>query len=240
MVSTRGNGNGAPHGDGAAAPLQRSSLREQARSFLRSSIVTGELQSDRLYTVGEFAERLGVSATPVREALGDLEHDGLVRFIRNRGFVVSTLSEHDLDEIFELRIVLEIVAIRGIGELTPEQRDRYQDLVTRCIDAAEAGDLVGYLDTDRELHHGLVAQRGNERLVEIVDRLRDQTRLYALPQLAAEKKLIDSAREHQRLLDAIVAHDLELATIILRRHLIHTRGLWAGREEQQDAELIAP
>src|SRR5262245_66476625 len=97
------------------APLDRSSLREQVQVVLRTSITTGELESGRLYSVGEFAERLQVSATPVREALVNLAHLGLVEIVRNRGFVVPELSDHDLDQILQLRLFLEVRAIQQLA-----------------------------------------------------------------------------------------------------------------------------
>src|SRR4051794_29277007 len=83
------------------------SLREQARRYLRTSVVTGELEEGRLYSVGEFAQQLGVSATPVREAVFDLAHQGLVEVVRNRGFIIHPLKDQDLDDIFQLRVLLE-------------------------------------------------------------------------------------------------------------------------------------
>lgn len=218
------------------APLERTSLRDQARRVLRSSIVTGELEPGRLYSVGEFAARLGVSPTPVRDALGDLANDGLIEIVRNRGFVVPILTEHDLDEIFQLRMVLEIAAIEKVGALPPAGVDRCRELVDQCAESARVGDLVGYLETDREFHLVLLSLCDNQRLLRIVDRLRDQTRLYALPELAAAGKLVESAAEHKRLLDALEAQDTLLAARILHRHLVHTRGLWAGRDEAAAAE----
>ena len=104
----------------ALPPLERWSLREQAVRMLRTSIVTGELEEDHFYSVGEFADRFGVSATPVRDAVGELASHGLVKIVRNRGFIVPKLTEADLDEIHELRILLEVPAIEAIaGALAP-------------------------------------------------------------------------------------------------------------------------
>ena len=218
---------------GSPPQLTAVSLREQARRFLRTSVVTGQLEEGRLYSVGEFAQQLGVSATPVREAVFDLAHQGLVEVVRNRGFMVLPLKDQDLDEIFQLRILLEVPAVEAVaGRLDETAVDRSRELVRRCLAAAQASDLAGFLEADREFHLLLLEAHGNSRLVQIVDRLRDQPRLYGLPGLAASGDLVAAAEEHGRILDAIVAGDAETVRARLEHHLRHTRGLWARGERE--------
>jgi DNA-binding GntR family transcriptional regulator len=213
--------------------LERESLRDQARQAIRTSVITGELEPGPLYTIGAFASLLGVSATPVREALGDLANDGLVQIIRNRGFVVPPVSEHDLDEIFELRLMLEVPAVgRSAGRLDEAGRAACRRNVEDGKAAAQAGDLVAFLEYDAAFHRELLLPLGNTRLVEIIGRLRDQTRLYGLPDLAVQGLLTVSAKEHESLLEAVEAGDAERAQQEMTRHLKHTRGSWAGRSEQ--------
>jgi DNA-binding GntR family transcriptional regulator len=209
-------------------PLTRASLRDQVHSVLRSQIITGELEADCLYSVGEFALMLGVSATPVREALSTLEQHGLVRVIRNRGFIVPPLTDHDLDEIFELRTLLEVPAVeRCVSQLSADDVAGCRDAVDRCLDCATRRELAGFLDADQDFHLRLLRSAGNDRLVAIVERLRDQTRLYGLRSLTTED-LVDSATEHGALLEAIERRDVDQVRALLTRHLEHTRGLWAG------------
>jgi len=212
--------------------LEHSNLRDQVRLILRTSIITGELEPGRLYSVGSFAERLGVSATPVREAIGDLAHLGLVQIMRNRGFVIPDLDDHDLDEILQLRLLLEVPAIESVaGRLSAAEVTACREQVERCRAAAGSGDLVRFLDADRAFHLRLIAALGNGRLVEILGRLRDQTRLYGLRDLAARGELLTSAEEHEALLDAVEAGDAGRARREISHHLRHTRGTWAGRVE---------
>jgi DNA-binding GntR family transcriptional regulator len=216
----------------ATQPLKPSTLREQAWAALRASIITGELVSGQLYSVASVAERLQVSATPIREALSDLAHNGLVTVVRNRGFYVPELTEHDLDEIFELRMMLEVPAVaRLAGNVPPEvlKDCRYQ--VERSVEAASAGDLPTFLDADRDFHLHLIAALGNARLVETLDTLRDQARLYGLSHMTATGELAASAQEHERLLTAVEAGDADAAAEQMRLHLKHTRGVWADRPE---------
>lgn len=212
--------------------LTTSSLREQAGEVLRASIVAGELAPGEIYSAAALAERLGVSPTPVREAMLDLANAGLVEPVRNRGYRVLEPDEQDLDEISELRLMLEVPAMRKLAE---RGDDRRLAPLTRTVEAIESaaaeGDLAGFLLADRRFHLALLELAGNRRLVRLVGQLRDQTRLEGLKPLAESGRLMASAREHGELLDALRAGDADRAEALMRQHLEHTRGLWAGRAE---------
>lgn len=221
-----------PHLSTSPPQLTAVSLREQARGFLRTSVVTGVLEEGRLYSVGEFAQQLGVSATPVREAVFDLAHQGLVEVVRNRGFMVLPLTDQDLDEIFQLRMLLEVPAVEALaGRLDANIVARSRDLVRQCLTAARDADLAGFLEADREFHLLLLSAYHNSRLLQIVDRLRDQTRLYGLPGLAASGDLVAAAEEHGRILEAIIGGDAATVRAEIEHHLRHTRGLWARGDQ---------
>jgi len=199
---------------------------------IRTRIITGVIPAGELNTVGELARELGVSATPIREALMDLANEGIVEVMRNRGFRVPVLSEHDLDELFELRLLLEVPALsRLAGGLDDAALERYRQVAERIAAHARAGDLISFLDEDRDFHLRLIGELGNRRLVETVRRLREQTRMVGLPDLAEQRSLRSSADEHVEIVRALAAGDGERAATIMHRHLEHTRGIWAGHDE---------
>jgi DNA-binding GntR family transcriptional regulator len=205
-------------------------LRHQALARLRSGIVTGEIAAGRLYPVSHFAEQLRVSATPVREALLDLANEGLVEVVRNRGFRVVQLTEKYLDEIFQLRLKLEVPALRDIcGKLSPRELAGHRRDAETIVRFAHAGNLAGFLDADRQFHMGLLARTGNRRLCAIVGQLRDLARLYGLPSLVGSDVFVGSADEHVELLDALDVADAPLVEAMITRHLEHTRDIWARR-----------
>lgn len=213
--------------------LEPASLREQARQAIWAQIVTGDLQPGVIYPVSVFATRLGVSATPVREALLELANAGLIEAVRNRGFRVPALRDQDFDELFEIRLLLEVPVMRGIAKrLTPRGIDECRTLARRIVKLAAARDLAGFLKVDREFHLYLLRVLGNRRLLEIVSRLRDEARLYGLRDLAHSGQLLSSAKEHQALLDALQGGDGAKAEKQMLLHLRHTRGIWAGRREE--------
>jgi DNA-binding GntR family transcriptional regulator len=203
-----------------------------ARAAIRAHIITGQLKPGVIYPVSYFASRLGVSATPVREALLDLSSQGLVELARNKGFRVPELSEHELDEIYQLRLLVEAPAVAMVvGRLTPEDQRRCAELAKKIEECATEGDLTGFLENDRLFHEALLAPLGNRRLLVLVDELRDGARLWALPSLSRSEPLTASAREHEQLLRAVVKGDAEGARKLMVHHLEHTRGLWAGHTE---------
>jgi DNA-binding GntR family transcriptional regulator len=217
------------------SPLtDRQSLREQVANVLRAAIVAGQMRPGVLYSVPTLAERLGVSATPVREAMLDLAKEGLVISVRNKGFRVTELSDDDLDDITELRALIEVPTVTHLAAIiTDADVDALRPLAQAIVDSAADGDVIRYLDADRCFHLELLALAGNPRLVEVVRGLRAQTRLYGLDQLVAQDRLVASAAEHHELLDALGAHDTARVDEVMRRHIRHVRGIWAAVPEEE-------
>lgn len=217
--------------------LEASSLRDQALRVIRAGIISGELRPGRLYAIGSIAEQLGVSITPVREAVLELSREGLVDLARNRGFRIREITERDLDEIVEFRRMIEVAAVRKIAErglLT--DAGKYRELANATEKCAAEGDWVGFLDNDRDFHMGLLAHLGNERMLKVLGPLRDQSRLYGLDHIAGSEGLMKSTHEHHTLLDAVVAGRAEEAADIMDKHLLHARGIWAGQTELEGRE----
>jgi DNA-binding GntR family transcriptional regulator len=212
--------------------IDRSSLRDRARNAIRGSIISGELEEGVIYPVTYFADRLGVSTTPIREALFDLAGEGLIELARNRGFQIPYLSEQDLDELFQLRLMVELEAtvLVAKGRLLRD-RAALSEMVDQIVDHARAGAVVEFLHADRTFHLQILASLGNVRLVDFVGLLRDQARLQGLRHLAETGRLLDSGEEHRAILDSVASGNGAATARLMRLHLSHTRGLWAGRQE---------
>jgi DNA-binding GntR family transcriptional regulator len=212
----------------------RVSLRERVAESLRAALVSGRMVPGTTYSIPALAEQFGVSATPVREAMLDLVNEGIVAPVPNKGFRVVELTDEELDHVTELRRLLEVPTVRDLaGALDPGAVTRLRGLADAVHDAAQGGDVVAYVESDRELHLALLTEAGNPRLVEMVGRLRDQSRLYGLEQLAVDGTLVDSAAEHVRLIDALESGDRRAAEKVMSHHLDHVRGIWASRREER-------
>lgn len=204
------------------------SLREQVVGALRAAVISGEMQPGRVYSAPSLAARFHVSATPVREALLDLTKEGLVESVRNKGFRVTEVTDKQLDDITELRALIEVPMVTRIASgITAGEVRALRPLADAICAAAEEGDLIGYIEADRRFHLALLELTGNAQVVEVVDELRSRTRLYGLARLVEQRALTGSAQEHHEILDALEARDPARTEDVMRRHIGHVRGLWA-------------
>ncbi|TDT82132.1 DNA-binding GntR family transcriptional regulator [Arthrobacter sp. AG258] len=218
------------------APLNRQySLRESVTESLRAAIIAGTLKEGTLYSAPALAAAFGVSATPVREAMMDLTREGLVETLKNKGFRITAMSERELDELTQIRLLLEPPVVGDIaGTVPPSGIMVLRSMADAIVNAAREGDLTAYLAADREFHAELLRYAGNSQLVVLATELRTRTRLYGLKSLSESNLLADSAQEHHELLDLIETGDGTAAASLMRRHIGHARGLWAtGQNETQ-------
>lgn len=207
----------------------RHSLRREIADALRAALVAGKMRPGVIYSAPALAEKFGVSPTPVREAMIDLVNDGLIEAIRYRGFRVVPLSARDLDELIEMRELIEIPAVaRLAGSVTDEVAARLRTLADEVLAAAREGDLLGYTDADRRFHAELLTLNGNRVLAQTAHDLCNRARLYGLATPPDSAELIACALEHGRLVEALVRGETGKAEESMRRHLGHVRN-WARR-----------
>ncbi|MFJ3312758.1 GntR family transcriptional regulator [Micrococcus endophyticus] len=208
------------------------SLRESVTDTLRTAVIVGDLVEGELYSAPTLAAQLGVSATPVREAMMDLAREGLVTVAKNKGFRVTAMTPADLEQHTQVRQLLEAPAMRAVaGHIPEEDFPELLALAAEIEDAATRGDLRAYLSGDRRFHAMLIARTQNARLADLATSLRGQTRLKALRALAESGQLVHSAREHHRLLDLLRDGDGEGAYELTLRHIGHASRLWATGSE---------
>lgn len=213
----------------------RASLRDQVRDALRAMVVTGRMRPGVVYSAPRLATEFGVSATPVREAMLDLVTEGLVDTVRNKGFRVTDLDDSTLDEIAELRALVEVPVMAAVATacegMVATEVERLRRVARRIVKAAADGDLVTYTEADNEFHLRFLALHGNEQVVSTVRDLRHRSRLYGLDALVARGVLADQAREHEELVDVALQRDATTMSALMTRHIGHLRSTWAGPAE---------
>lgn len=211
---------------------RRTSLREQVGDALRAALVSGEMKPGQIFSAPTLAEAFGVSATPVREAMLDLAKQGLVEVIPNKGFQVTRITDDELDQITQVRLLLEPPAAALAAErATPAEVAELRRLARAVVDAAADGDLIAHVEADRAFHGRLTELSGNDQLAGIVYQLRDRTRLYGLANLAERGVLGQTVEEHLTICDYFEAGDTAALTALLRVHIGHVRREWAGVPE---------
>ncbi|GGX48931.1 GntR family transcriptional regulator [Streptomyces noursei] len=204
---------------------RRHSVRGQVLDALRQALAAGELLPGEVYSAPALAERYGVSATPVREAMQQLATEGAVEVVPNRGFRVSERSSRDLAELAEVRTMLEVPAILRLARAVPPERwEKLRPLAEDGVAAAARGDRAGYADADHAFHQGLMALTGNRRLTQVTGDLlrRAQWSAGGGARLRTAELLAD-ASEHTALLDALIAQEYAVIERIAREHLSAAR-----------------
>jgi DNA-binding GntR family transcriptional regulator len=213
-------------------PLAKANLRERVLRGLRAAIISGELTPGEVYSAPSLAARFDVSATPVREAMLDLARENLVVVVPNKGFRVTVVDEEQLDQITAIRRLLEPPVVAEVtGHIPAEDFAELRQLAQQIVDGARTGNLAQYTEADREFHLRLLAYSGNQRLVDLVSDLRQQTRLVGLAGLLDRGQLVESAQEHHELLDLLERGDADGAGTFMVRHLNHVQDLWSGLAE---------
>jgi DNA-binding GntR family transcriptional regulator len=208
-------------------PVSASTLRDSVAHALRQAIIEGAWPSNaRLHEV-QIADQLGVSRAPLREALIQLQGEGLVRSEPNRGTYVAELTAHDVEEIQSLRVVLECFALRRAGaRLMGTGMAELERIMTELAAAARAGDALQVLEKDLALHHQICALSQHKHLLDVWTRLARQVRRYMILNLKAVQErwgtLEETVDGHLRILEALRDGDLAGAEEALRQHLIES------------------
>ena len=196
------------------------SLREQVATWLRSALFTGDLVPGSTFSVPALAEQFGVSATPVREAVLDLVQQGLVVAMPSRGFRVVNPSSEVIAQTVQIRQLLEVPTTCRIAEsATPEDIAPLRAMADMILEHARNNDLRGFVEVDYAFHRHLTGLCGNPMLTELVEDLRSRARVHAVPYIAVLGLLVETAEQHHRLLDAMVARDLAEVARVTELHM---------------------
>ena len=194
-------------------------LREQVLQQVRAEIISGQSMPGSMYSVPTLAASLGVSSTPVREALLELVRSGLIEPMRNRGFKVVEPTLTELRNLFDLREVLELHAAAIVARKPKKNLKKLVPFADEIARAVKAEDIRLYLEADRTFHQLLTEAADNPRLTEMVMGLRDQMRLYGIKSRAGLARQNESAAEHYQIIELAMAGKEEALTNLLRRHI---------------------
>lgn len=187
---------------------------------LRKAILSGRLESEQVLVERQLAAEMGVSKTPVREALIQLTASGLVRTVRNRGSVVRKVSAEDARHVYEQRLLLEpwaFAASIGSGQIDTAE-------AARTFEASERlrgeSDWPSVVLANRAFHRELYRACSNPLIVESLDRLQDLTALATVAVVWSESKMTSrEGEDHRALLEAARGGDAELGERLMREHI---------------------
>src|SRR5699024_3455875 len=147
-------------------------------------------------------------ATPVREAMMDLTREGLVETVKNKGFRVTTMTEKELDDLVEIRLLLEPPAMHAVARnITADAFKELNVYAEACSTGASQRNLTEYLSADRAFHACVLEFANNPQLTDLATSLRTRMRLYGIAGLARDGKLTASSDEHHQLIELLKVRD---------------------------------
>ncbi len=195
-------------------------LRDVVFQTLRQAILKGDLQpGERLMEI-KLAETLGVSRTPIREAIRKLELEGLVVMIPRRGATVANITEKDTKDVLEVRRTLEMFAVEVACErITKEQLEELKSAAKAFEDSKGSMDLIRIAETDMQFHEIIYEATQNERLVQMLNNLRENMYRYRIEYLKDSNYYDSLVGEHREILEAIESGNKEKARVCMRDHI---------------------
>jgi len=195
-------------------------LRDVVFNTLRQAILTGELKpGERLMEI-HLANKLGVSRTPIREAIRKLELEGLVTMIPRRGAEVAQITEKSMNDVLEIRSALDALCVELACErITQEDTGRLKQACEAFEAAVRTKDIKKIARADVELHDIIAQATGNQRLIQLINNLSEQMYRYRfeyIKDISQHQRLID---EHRMIYESIEKKDKETASQAAHVHI---------------------
>lgn len=209
--------------------LKRPPAAERVYAHVKQGVLDRRYEGGTLLTEGELAEAVGVSRTPVREALLKLEVEGLLRLYPKKGALVLPVSVQEIADVVETRLLVETHSVRKAVPASAALITRLEELLRQQREHAAAGDFSAAAVTDRCFHAEIVRSGGNEILARLYDQLRDrQLRMGVAVMHSHPDRIAKTLAEHEEILNALTAGDADAAEAVVTRHVGWFRDLARG------------
>lgn len=218
--------------------VERSTLAQQAYAAIRADILDSQFPPGSKLVVRMLTERLELSPTPIKAALAALEREGFITGIPHRGYFVPKVNHKDMQEIYELREVIDGIAGRNAAS-SPDRTelcDLLEKLLHRQRSVVKRGRRADFVDLDQQFHRAIWQAAGNSRLLQSVENLLGQIRLgYGGPPREPGRLSI-ALEEHASILDAIATGDATRAEQESRTHVRHAAEAFARQYARSNPE----
>ncbi|HCY85787.1 MAG TPA: hypothetical protein DHV36_11690 [Desulfobacteraceae bacterium] len=199
-------------------------LAKTALKALRNSILKNDLNPGVIYNEKALARDLGISRTPVREALLELSSKRLVKFLPQKGVVINTFSPKEIQDVFDVRMALQTYAIHKLCRQSPRvDTARVAASLKAQKEAARNNDARTFMDADRRFHMDLTTLARNNYLMEMMNDIRDIMHLMGYKALGLDGRMQQVIREHEIVLNAVAAGDAHAALEGMESHLAHSK-----------------
>ena len=205
-------------------------LRDVVFQTLREAILRGTIKpGERLMEI-QLSQQLGVSRTPVREAIRMLELEGLVNMTPRKGAAVAAISEKSLRDVLEVRCALEELSVRLACErMSWEQFEQLRTANVKFAQVAEGEDITEIAKSDEAFHDIIYYSTDNDKLILLLNQPREQMYRYRIEHIKIKERRSMLIREHQEIIDALRERDSTTAVLVMRRH-INNQEIQVGRK----------
>lgn len=215
-------------------------IREIAYDVLKHAIVSGEIPAGERIIETDYAERLHISRTPLREALRKLERDGLVEYVLRRGVVVRAFTIDDVEQIYTIRNSLEVLTLPAIiRNATPEHIADLRRRLAEMDDLLAKDEVDGLSPLARAFHWALTSISNQNRILRVIESQDEYINRFSLMAIRQENHRYEAQEEHRRMVDLIEARDLPGLEQLMRAHsdLSKQRCLEALAAQKQNRDL---
>ena len=201
-------------------PVKRTTLTEEAYQAIRRQIITGALTPSSKLVVATLAKGLALSATPINEALSALEREGLVHYSPHRGYFVSSITPENVEELYSVREVFELLAVRLAAQHAARQTvQQLQDILQQARQSIRLNDTAMFSDLDIEFHRVIWLSTSNALAVRIGELIGGHIRLLVATTARAPGRFRGAFDEHNEIYKAIKANDPKAAVGAMRHHI---------------------
>jgi DNA-binding GntR family transcriptional regulator len=195
-------------------------LQNLAYERIKTLLINGQLEFDEVYSANQFAEMLGVSRTPIREALLQLAAEGFFITLRGRGFKIKEFSEKEIRDFFETRKMIESYVIEQLVEaVAGEDLKSLEDSLNRMRNGHDQEEIYHFLDADKSFHMNLIHRYKNNLLESIMENIRDFISILGQKALTSPGRVKEVIQEHQRIVKALRQKDKYKAVRAINDHL---------------------
>lgn len=195
-------------------------LRDVVFHTLREAILKGELKPGERLMELQLAAKLGVSRTPIREAIRMLEQEGLAVTIPRKGAEVAKMTEKDMEDVLQVREALdELAATIACEQMTTEQLDALRNTMREFEEFTKTGNVKKIAEADVEFHDIIYQATGNPKLVNMLNNLREQMYRYRIEYLKDEKNYPMLIQEHSEIVEGLMAKDKAKVSAAMHRHV---------------------
>lgn len=208
-------------------------LREIVFTTMREAIINGDFKPGQRLMEVQLADQMGVSRTPVREAIRKLELEGLVVMVPRKGAYVAGLSSEDVKEVLEIRAVLEgLAASLAAKQATKSEVEDLKGIVEQFKQAAKDQDVVKLIQFDSDFHDVMYRASKNKKLIQLLSSLREQVQRFRVAYFTKIKNTEILIAEHNELLQAVEAGDTIKARKVAETHIATTERLITSIEDR--------